>query len=125
MMSFSQSKEARERLEIEEQSSHENPMYFNTCYFSHEETVYLTEHTLLDGRKLGVAIAELLDDSLRNNGTICTSSELSPFLRNAFQLSKSFREDKQFKKAYKEFNENWKIQKKRKKKNRGLSGRAP
>jgi hypothetical protein len=72
-----------------------------------------------------VAIAELLDDSLRNNGTICTSSELSPFLCNAFQLSKSIREEKQFKKAYKEFNENWKVQKKRKKKNRGLSGRAP
>mmetsp|Transcript_26587 Transcript_26587/g.44373 ORF Transcript_26587/g.44373 Transcript_26587/m.44373 type:complete len:102 (+) Transcript_26587:529-834(+) len=101
-------------------------MCFNTCYFSHAETVYLTGQTLFDGRKLGVAFTELLEESLRNNGTICTSSEGSPFLRRAFQLSKEFREDKQLKKVYKEFNENWRKQHKKyeHKKNRELSVRA-
>jgi hypothetical protein len=121
MLCFSSNQQARERLQVPTRVDDNVPPFFNEVYFTSDEAKYLAKQMLPSGDSLGTAFQSLLDDRASAGSTeVCTSHDLAPFLREAFDIPSHFYKSEGFKKNYKTFEKEWRKRQKKLAKQRGL-----
>ncbi len=74
--------------------------YFSTFYFTEAEIEYLVNFPTSSGLKY----KDLFDIFVLERDVLCTSHDVAPFIYKTFKISRNFRTDKKFEKAYKRYN---------------------
>lgn len=112
MLAFSSNEQARERLQVPVDDG--ALPFFNQVYYTSSQAQFLAQQVMPNGDLLENALQELLHDKAKHGATeLCTSYDLAPFFREAFDISSNFHKNARFKQDYKMFEKQWTKQQKK------------